>query len=83
MMVEVRTAAWSLTQQGNLYGTASTGSKGGRTAFEMIPVSIGWTFNVLYEFCRQYHCPDGSHPSGLAMDASGQPVRYSDRRRIT
>jgi uncharacterized repeat protein (TIGR03803 family) len=56
---------------GNLYGTASTGGTGGGTAFEMTPGSNGWAFKVLYDFCLQYHCPDGSHPSALIMDGLG------------
>jgi uncharacterized repeat protein (TIGR03803 family) len=61
-----------LDAEGNLFGTAFGGGTGGGTAFEMIPGSGGWAFNVLYEFCRQYHCPDGSAPSGgLVMDGRG------------
>src|SRR5580658_917255 len=56
---------------GNLFGTAFGGGTGGGTAFEMIPGSGGWAFNVLYEFCRQYHCPDGGDPSAVIMDGLG------------
>jgi uncharacterized repeat protein (TIGR03803 family) len=58
---------------GNLYGTSpSGGTYGGGNAFEMTPGSAGGTFNVLYDFCPQYHCPDGSAPSGgLVMDGRG------------
>src|ERR1700676_2199259 len=57
---------------GNLYGTAATGGAGGGTVFEMNPSSGGWTFNVLYDFCLQYHCPDGSAPeAGVILDKAG------------
>jgi uncharacterized repeat protein (TIGR03803 family) len=58
---------------GNLYGTTPVGGKGygGGTAFEMTPDSTGWTFNVLYDFCLQYHCPDGGDPSAVIMDGLG------------
>ncbi len=46
---------------GNMYGTSPVGGKvnDGGNVFEMTPGSGGWTFNVLYGFCLQYHCPDG------------------------
>jgi uncharacterized repeat protein (TIGR03803 family) len=56
---------------GNLFGTAFGGGTGGGTAFEMTPGSGGWTFSVLYEFCLQYHCPDGGDPSAVIMDGLG------------
>jgi uncharacterized repeat protein (TIGR03803 family) len=37
-----------LDAEGNLFGTAFGGGTGGGTAFEMIPGSGGWAFNVLY-----------------------------------
>jgi uncharacterized repeat protein (TIGR03803 family) len=58
----------------NLYGTSPSGGTGydGGNVFEMTPSSGGWTFNVLYNFCLQYHCPDGGNPSGgLIMDRAG------------
>jgi uncharacterized repeat protein (TIGR03803 family) len=59
---------------GNLYGTSPSGGTGhdGGNVFEMTPSSGGWTFNVLYNFCLQYHCPDGGAPDGgLVMDGFG------------
>jgi len=60
---------------GNMYGTTVAGGKaiyGGGTVFEMTPGSGGWTFNVLYEFCLQLHCPDGSAPeAGVIIDRAG------------
>jgi uncharacterized repeat protein (TIGR03803 family) len=56
---------------GNLFGTAFGGGTGGGTAFETTSGSGGWTFNVLYEFCLQYHCPDGGDPSAVIMDGLG------------
>jgi len=59
---------------GNFYGTSLGGSgfEDGGLVFEMIRKANGWTFNVLYDFCLQYHCPDGGGPdSGVILDASG------------
>jgi len=58
---------------GNLYGTSrSGGTYGGGNVFELTPGADSWTFNDLYDFCPQYHCPDGSAPSGgLIMDRTG------------
>jgi uncharacterized repeat protein (TIGR03803 family) len=59
---------------GNMFGTSPSGGTGydGGNVFEMIPGTDGWTFNVLYNFCLQYHCPDGGNPSGgLVMDGFG------------
>jgi uncharacterized repeat protein (TIGR03803 family) len=59
---------------GNLYGTTDSGganSKG--TVFELsASQGGGWTENVLYSFCQQPGCADGSYPaSGVVMDNSG------------
>jgi uncharacterized repeat protein (TIGR03803 family) len=58
---------------GNLYGTSpSGGTYDGGTVFELTPGADSWSFNDLYDFCPQYHCPDGSAPSGgLVMDRIG------------
>ena len=57
---------------GNLYGTSpSGGTYGGGNLFELSPGSGGWSFNDLYDFCHQYHCPDGGDPSALIMDGLG------------
>jgi len=63
-----------LDKSGNLYGTTDSGganSKG--TAFELSPSpGGGWTESVLYSFCSQSSCADGSYPaSGLVMDSEG------------
>ena len=39
-----------------------------------LQVTSGWTFDLLYEFCHQYHCPDGGDPSAVIMDGPRQPV---------
>ena len=59
---------------GNFYGTALGGpsSQGGGVAYEMVLGSGGWDFTVLYDFCLQYHCPDGGGPGPLTMDGAGQ-----------
>jgi uncharacterized repeat protein (TIGR03803 family) len=59
---------------GNLYGTTQAGGSGrdGGTVFEMTPGSAGWTFNVVYDFCQEYRCPDGGAPDGgLVIDGLG------------
>jgi uncharacterized repeat protein (TIGR03803 family) len=62
---------------GNLYGTTQTGGKyisgGGGVVFELTPNQdrTGWTQTILYTFCAQSHCEDGSNPNSLIMDASG------------
>jgi uncharacterized repeat protein (TIGR03803 family) len=58
---------------GNFYGTALGGKsqQGGGVAYEMVRKSSGWKFTVLYEFCLQYHCPDGGFPGSLTMDGMG------------
>jgi uncharacterized repeat protein (TIGR03803 family) len=66
---------------GALYGTTSGGGSGasffvaGGTVFKLIPPSTPggpWTESVLYSFCSQSNCSDGSAPfAGLIMDASG------------
>ena len=57
---------------GNLYGTSpSGGAYNAGNIFEMSPGAGNWTFDVLYDFCFQYHCPDGGYPTGLTADALG------------
>src|SRR5207245_831479 len=56
---------------GNLYGTtASGGSSGDGTVFELSPVAGGgWTETVLYSFTNT---PDGENPeTSLVMDTAG------------
>jgi uncharacterized repeat protein (TIGR03803 family) len=58
---------------GNLYGTTLYGGSYGQgTVFQLIPTGTGWSEKVLYSFCSQSACTDGSMPSGgLIMDSSG------------
>jgi len=60
---------------GNLYGTTKSGGNGaGGVVFELTPNQgqTPWTENVLYRFCPQAACPDGSAPvAGVIMDAAG------------
>lgn len=52
-----------LDSAGNLYGAAGAGGTyEGGTVFEMTPGEDGWTFQVLYNFCTQPECGDGSGP---------------------
>jgi uncharacterized repeat protein (TIGR03803 family) len=56
---------------GNLYGTASTGGRGGSgIVFELTRDRSGWTENILYTF--SYQGTDGRYPmAGLTLDAAG------------
>jgi len=63
-----------LDAEGNLYGTTVLGGTyGPGTVFELSPTAGGgWTEQVLYSFCPQTNCPDGSIPyAGLVFDAAG------------
>lgn len=55
---------------GNLYGTAGFGGTGGGgVVFKLAP---GGTETVLYSFCMQQNCADGSRPyAGLIQDRAG------------
>lgn len=60
---------------GNLYGTtAGGGANSGGLVFELNPGDAGaeWPQTILYNFCAQENCADGSGPdSDLIMDAGG------------
>jgi len=54
---------------GGLYGVTG-GSPG--TAYQLTPGANGWTFTLLYTFCSQPDCADGSDPDGsLILDKKG------------
>ncbi|HTA22105.1 MAG TPA: choice-of-anchor tandem repeat GloVer-containing protein [Terriglobales bacterium] len=60
--------------QGNLYGTTYTGGNADvGTVFELSPAGEGqWTETILYSFCSQPKCSDGSFPeAGLMFDSAG------------
>jgi uncharacterized repeat protein (TIGR03803 family) len=60
---------------GNLYGTTLGGSDnaGYGTVFELSPTAGGsWTEQILYTFCSETDCADGTVPRGsLIFDVSG------------
>jgi uncharacterized repeat protein (TIGR03803 family) len=62
---------------GNLYGTTGSGGKyisgGGGVVFKLTPNQngTGWNQTILYTFCAQSHCTDGSVPNSLIMDIAG------------
>jgi uncharacterized repeat protein (TIGR03803 family) len=60
-------------EAGNLYGTSPDGGAyDSGTIFELTPSSTGWTFTVIYNFCREYGCPDGGGPlAGLVRGMDG------------
>ena len=60
-----------LDQKGNLYGTTAGGGepRGGGVVFKLTPEGKE---TVLYSFCWQNDCADGTGPSaGLVFDQSG------------
>jgi uncharacterized repeat protein (TIGR03803 family) len=58
-----------LTQatDGNFYGTTSGGALGYGTVFKMTPAG---TLALLYSFCGQANCTDGSYPNAALVQAS-------------
>ena len=54
---------------GNFYGTAGGGPNGWGTVFKITP--DGTLGTVLYEFCSQGGCSDGSAPKGLIRATDG------------
>jgi uncharacterized repeat protein (TIGR03803 family) len=58
---------------GSLYGTTyKGGSQSAGLVFELSPNSGGWSETVLYNFCTQTNCADGSNPYGAPIfDAVG------------
>ena len=66
---------------GNLYGTAESNDIGGGgpcgnagcgVVFKLSPVGTSWSETVLYTFCPQIGCTDGSDPiNGLIFDKAG------------
>jgi uncharacterized repeat protein (TIGR03803 family) len=63
-----------LDSAGNLYGTTSyQGADSGGTIFELSSAGGVWSETLLYTFCSQSGCADGSGPfAGLAWDTSGK-----------
>ncbi len=66
-----------IMHRGKLYGTTAGGGNSsdpyaGGTVFELVPYANGVQHTILYSFCAQSGCPDGSTPlAGLVMDHSG------------
>lgn len=68
-----------LGADGNVYGTTQAGGQyGGGVVFQLVPPGTPgnsgttWAENVLYNFCHQTSCPEGSQPQGgLVQDKSG------------
>ncbi len=62
-----------LDSHGNLYGVDVGSGHGGGLVFELSPAGGGsWTYTVLYYFCSQKNCVDGSGPAGgLLFDSHG------------
>jgi uncharacterized repeat protein (TIGR03803 family) len=58
---------------GNLYGTVGLGgSYGSGAVFELTPNGGKWTERIVYSFCPNSGCTDGSYPtSGVIFDAAG------------
>jgi uncharacterized repeat protein (TIGR03803 family) len=60
-------------RSGSLYGaTAAGGTFGGGIVFKLSPANGQWMKTVLYDFCQQTSCTDGSAPYGkLVIDPKG------------
>jgi uncharacterized repeat protein (TIGR03803 family) len=58
---------------GVLYGPANGGSQKRGLIYQLTPNAARskWTMSVLYNFCTQADCADGSDPSGLVLDGAG------------
>jgi uncharacterized repeat protein (TIGR03803 family) len=67
------TAGLIMDGSGNLYSTTyNGGSHSSGTVFKLAPSGTGWAETVLYSFCAQSNCTDGTFPqAGLIMDAAG------------
>lgn len=67
-------ASLTFDRSGNLYGTTiQGGTAGDGIVFELTPTNGGWTEQILYNFCQQANCLDGSTPySKLAIDSKGR-----------
>lgn len=69
------TSSLTLTQNnGNFYGTTSSGGLGFGTVFELSPNGTGgYTETTLYSFCPVAGCADGQNPtySNVIFDAAG------------
>jgi len=58
--------------KGNLYGVADGGAYGAGAVFKLTRQGDSWTESVIYSFCAQNSCTDGSDPSGgLILDEKG------------
>ncbi len=67
-------ASLVVDSSGNLYGTTYNGGVSGvGVVFELTPkAGVGWTEEILHNFCSQLNCVDGAYPhAGLIIDASG------------
>src|SRR5262249_50663939 len=63
--------------QGNLYGTTFHG--GAQNAGVVFKVTPAGSETVLYSFCSQSGCTDGSHPqAGVVLDANGNVYGTTD-----
>ncbi len=73
-------AALVLGSDGNFYGTAAYGAQGGGSgAGAVFKISSSGTYTVLYKFCQQRNCTDGSNPFApvvLATDGNFYGTTY-------
>jgi len=65
--------ALAIDTGGNVYGTTLYGGNTGHgTVFRLSPNLTGsWDFRVLYSFCPNAGCRDGSTPVGVVLDSHG------------
>jgi hypothetical protein len=62
-----------LDTSGNIFGTTPNGGQSGAGAvFELTPSSTAYAESVLYSFCAQTNCADGTQPDGgVILDTYG------------
>jgi uncharacterized repeat protein (TIGR03803 family) len=62
-----------LDASGDLVGTATSGGANGwGVLYSLVPGGVSSPYSLLYSFCSQANCTDGSNPIGrLALDATG------------
>jgi uncharacterized repeat protein (TIGR03803 family) len=61
-----------LDRAGNLYGVTSFGAKHAGNVIQLAPSPSGWSLSVIYAFCSQPDCSDGSGPqASMVFDSEG------------
>jgi uncharacterized repeat protein (TIGR03803 family) len=73
------TAGMIFDKAHNLYGTTEEGGNGVGVVFKLTHSKSGWKESVLYSFCPESGCADGSYPLGqLVFDKKGNLYGMTD-----